>query len=66
MKERIYTALVCNKKTNDVYTVCDDYPTKKAFKEDLTFDGWTTVIIIYDGALTFGEAFERYMNSLEK
>lgn len=66
MKERIYTALVFDKKTNDVYTVCDSYPSKKAFAEDLTFDGWTGVIAIYNGALTPGEAFERYMDSLEK
>lgn len=66
MKTRVYTALVTDKKTNEVYTVCDDYPTKKAFKEDLTFDGWTKVIVIYDGALRFGEAFERYTDSLEK
>ena len=66
MKTRTYTALVTDKKTNEVYTVCDDYSTKKAFKEDLTFDGWTKVINIYDGALTFGEAFELYMDSLEK
>lgn len=60
--EKEFTALICNKRTNEIYSECGSYISKKAFKEDLTFDGFNKILVIYNGNFSYQEIYEKYQN----
>lgn len=60
--EKEFTALVKDIRNSEVHAECGSYISKKAFKEDLEFDGFSKVLAIYNGALTPREAYQKYEN----
>lgn len=59
-KEKEFTALVKDIRNSEVHAEYGSYISKKAFKEDLEFDGFSKVLAIYNDALTPREAYQKY------
>ena len=64
--EKEFTALLCDKRTKEIYSQCGSYISKKAFKQDLTFDGFIKVIVIYNGTFSQEEICRKYKNEHRK